>query len=35
SAREVSRAGLQDLEAVDGISKTVARKIYDFFHDEG
>lgn len=35
SAREVSRAGLQDLEAVDGISKTVAKKIYDFFHDEG
>ncbi|WP_193171715.1 excinuclease ABC subunit UvrC [Nisaea nitritireducens] len=34
SAREVSRAGLQDLEAVDGISKTVAKKIYDFFHDE-
>tara|TARA_R110000868_G_scaffold313994_2_gene574983 strand:+ start:1 stop:846 length:846 start_codon:yes stop_codon:yes gene_type:complete len=35
SAREVSRAGLQDLEAVGGISKTVAKKIYDFFHDEG
>lgn len=35
SAREVSRAGLQDLEAVDGISKTVAKKIYDFFHDDG
>jgi len=35
SAREVARAGLQDLEAVDGISKTVAKRIYDFFHDEG
>ena len=35
SSREVSRAGLQDLEAVDGISKVVAKKIYDFFHDEG
>ena len=34
SSREVSRAGLQDLEAVDGISKVVAKKIYDFFHDE-
>ena len=35
SSREVSRAGLQDLEAVGGISKVVAKKIYDFFHDEG
>jgi excinuclease ABC subunit C len=35
SAREVSRAGLQDLEAVDGISRTVAKRIYDFFHEEG
>ena len=32
SARSVSNAGLQDLEKVDGISKTVARSIYDFFH---
>jgi len=32
SARAVSEAGLQDLEKVDGISNTVARRIYDFFH---
>ena len=32
SAREVARAGLVDLAAVDGISETVARKIYDHFH---
>jgi len=32
SARNVARAGLADLEAVSGISKTVARKIYDHFH---
>ena len=35
SARTVSRAGLSDLEAVDGVSTTVARKIYNFFHDDG
>ncbi|MDO9218962.1 MAG: helix-hairpin-helix domain-containing protein, partial [Lacisediminimonas sp.] len=32
SARAVSRAGLTDLEAVDGISAALARTIYDFFH---
>jgi excinuclease ABC subunit C len=32
SARAVSRAGLADLEAVEGISGKVARTIYDFFH---
>ncbi|MGH7048137.1 MAG: excinuclease ABC subunit UvrC [Stellaceae bacterium] len=32
SARTVARAGLADLERVDGISKTVAKKIYDHFH---
>ena len=32
SARNVARAGLADLEAVDGISKTVAKRIYDHFH---
>ncbi len=32
SARNVARAGLADLETVPGISKTVARKIYDHFH---
>ncbi len=32
SAQAVGRAGLADLEAVEGISKAVARKIYDHFH---
>lgn len=32
SARAVSRAGLSDLEAVEGISANLARSIYDFFH---
>jgi excinuclease ABC subunit C len=32
SARAVARAGLTDLEAVDGISAKVARTVYDFFH---
>jgi excinuclease ABC subunit C len=35
SAQAVARAGLADLEAVEGISTGVARKIYDHFHDEG
>ncbi len=35
AAKAVARAGLADLEAVEGISKTVARKIYDHFHREG
>ena len=34
SARAVAAAGLADLEVVEGISRTVARKIYDFFHGE-
>jgi excinuclease ABC subunit C len=34
SARGVANAGLADLEAVDGISGTVARQIYDHFHAE-
>jgi excinuclease ABC subunit C len=34
SARAVSRAGLTDLESVDGVSKTVAKRIYDYFHDD-
>jgi excinuclease ABC subunit C len=34
SAREITRAGLADLETVDGISSAVARKIYDHFHDD-
>jgi excinuclease ABC subunit C len=32
SAREVARAGLADLASVEGISETVARKIYEHFH---
>ena len=35
AAQAVARAGLADLEAVEGISKTVARKIYDHFHRDG
>ena len=34
SAAAVARAGLADLETVDGISKTVARRVYDHFHGE-
>jgi excinuclease ABC subunit C len=33
SAKAVSRAGIEDLKAVSGISADMARKIYDFFHD--
>ncbi|QJE73426.1 excinuclease ABC subunit UvrC [Aerophototrophica crusticola] len=35
SARAVSRAGLQDLAAVEGISEAVAKRIYDHFHPNG
>ncbi len=35
SARNVSRAGLADLEKVSGISHAVAKKIYSHFHDNG
>jgi len=35
SAKAVSRAGLQDLCSVEGVSDTLARSIYDFFHDKG
>jgi excinuclease ABC subunit C len=34
SARAVSRAALDDFEAVEGISKQLARKIYEWFHDD-
>jgi len=34
SAKGVSQASLADLEAVDGVSRALARKIYDFFHGE-
>lgn len=33
SAKEVAAAGLSDLQKVDGISKAVAEKIYNFFHE--
>jgi excinuclease ABC subunit C len=32
SARGVTEAGLADLEAVPGISRSIANKIYDWFH---
>jgi excinuclease ABC subunit C len=35
SAKAVSRAGLPDLKAVEGISGTLAESIYDFFHERG
>ncbi|MEB8387729.1 excinuclease ABC subunit UvrC [Rhodobacteraceae bacterium KMM 6894] len=35
SAKAVSRANLADLEAVDGVSKGLAQKVYDFFHEKG
>ena len=33
SAKAVSRASPQDLQAVDGISAAMAQAIYDFFHE--
>jgi excinuclease ABC subunit C len=33
SAKAVSRAGKEDLEAVQGISAQMAQTIYDFFHE--
>ena len=33
SAKAVSRAGVEDLKRVDGISAELAQKIYDFFHE--
>jgi len=33
SAKAVSRAGIADLMAVDGISEAMAQTIHDFFHD--
>jgi excinuclease ABC subunit C len=35
SARAVAGASLADLEAVEGVSSALARKIYDFFHVAG
>ncbi len=34
STRAVESAGLTDLESIEGISKSVAQKIYDFFRPE-
>ena len=34
SAKAVSRAALDDLKAVDGISAALAEKIYDYFHEK-
>ena len=35
SARAVAAASLTDLESVTGVSGTLAKKIYDFFHSSG
>ncbi|MEY8118791.1 excinuclease ABC subunit UvrC [Falsihalocynthiibacter sp. BN13B15] len=35
SAKAVSRAGLSDLKAVEGISGAMAETLYDFFHEKG
>ena len=35
SAKAVTRADLADLKAVEGISETLAEKIYDYFHASG
>ena len=35
SAKAVSRAGIADLECVDGISAQMAKAIYDHFHERG
>ncbi|SNT68698.1 excinuclease ABC subunit UvrC [Paracoccus seriniphilus] len=35
SAKAASRAGLADLQAVEGISAAMAQKIYDHFHSKG
>ena len=33
SAKAVSRAGIEDLKAIEGISAETAQKIYNFFHE--
>jgi len=35
SARSVARAGLAEIERVGGISKAIAKKVYDHFHADG
>ena len=34
AAQSVASAGVKDLEAVDGVSRAMAKKIYDWFHPE-
>ncbi len=34
SARSVKQAGLADLEVVEGISQSMAKRIYDYFHND-
>jgi len=33
AARAIGEAGIEDLEKVEGISRAVARRVYDHFHD--
>lgn len=33
SAREVSRAGIEDIQRIPGISQDIAKQIYSYFHD--
>ncbi len=35
TAKAVSRAAMSDLMAVDGISESVAKLVYDHFHEDG
>ncbi|MDP3896335.1 MAG: excinuclease ABC subunit UvrC [Mesorhizobium sp.] len=35
TAKAVSRAALSDLRAVEGVSESLAKQIYDHFHDNG
>jgi excinuclease ABC subunit C len=35
TAKAVSRAAMEDLTAVEGISESIARQIYDHFHENG
>jgi excinuclease ABC subunit C len=35
SAKSVSRAGIEDLKGVPGISAAMAQAVYDFFNDGG
>ena len=35
TAKAVSRAALADLRSVEGVSESLAKQIYDHFHDNG